>query len=415
MKISHKIALTSVLGNLIEYFGFTLFAIFAKQIGQSFFPKLDSFTQLISVFIIFGTGFLSRPIGAVFFGHFGDKIGRKKSLSYTILGMSIITFLIAITPDYESIGILAPILLLFLRLSQGFFVGGEGPGAALYMLEHSKTTNHGFSGGIIIASIVSGSFLAVIIGILIDSLQINNSFSWRIPFFVSSILGLIGLYLRFSLPETQDFINAKKEKKILKLPIVKVFQNYWKEMILIASLGGITTSLSYIIMAFLTPYLEKQLNIEHIKALKYSSISIFSFIISLIILGKVSNKFNPRKFIIFFSYLSILLTIPAFIAINSDNSILFMLGLLIFPFLGGGLCAPAYPYAIKIFNTEVRYSGVGLSYTIGIAIFGGFSPVICSYLIKTTELYYSPAFYIIFLALIYLFFEKIIGSRTKLN
>ena len=326
--------------------------------------------------------------------------------------MSIVTFLIAILPDYKSVGILAPISLLILRLSQGFFVGGEGPGAALFMIEHTKIVNRGLAGGIVIASIVSGSFLAVLTGIVMDTLQINSSFSWRIPFFISSFLGLIGLYLRFSLPETQDFIKVKKEKKILKLPIVKVFQSYWKEMILIASLGGITTALSYIIMAYLTPYLEKQLNIEHVQALKYSSISIFSFIVSLIIIGKFSNKFNPRKFIIFFSFLSILLIIPAFVALNSNNNALFILGLLIFPFLAGGLCAPAYPYAIKLFNAEIRYSGVGLSYTIGIAIFGGFSPVICSYLIKKTNLYYSPAFYIIFLAVIYLLFEKIIDCKT---
>ena len=186
MQTSNKIAFTSLLGNLIEYFGFTLFAIFAKEIGQSFFPKLDSFTQMISVFIIFGTGFLSRPIGAVFFGHFGDKVGRKKSLSYTILGMSIVTFFISVLPGYQTIGIAAPILLLVLRLSQGFFVGGEGPGAALFMLEHSKIANRGQAGGIIIASIVSGSFLAVSVGILMNKLGINSFLSWRIPFFIAS-------------------------------------------------------------------------------------------------------------------------------------------------------------------------------------------------------------------------------------
>jgi MHS family proline/betaine transporter-like MFS transporter len=159
--------------------------------------------------------------------------------------------------------------------------------------------------------------------------------------------------------------------------------------------------------------LERQLQIEHLQALKYSSFSIFAFIISLIILGKISNKYNPRRFIISFTYLTILLFIPAFIALNSINYSVFILGLLILPILAGGLCAPAYPYAIKKFAAEVRYSGVGLSYTLGIAIFGGFSPVICSYLIRITNLYYSPAFYVIFLAIVYLFFEKIIGGKSQ--
>lgn len=408
MKNSYRIAFTSLLGNLIEYFGFTLFAIFAKEIGQSFFPKLDSLTQIISVFIIFGTGFLSRPIGAVFFGHLGDKVGRKKSLSYTILGMSIVTFLIAILPEYQAIGITAPIFLLVLRLSQGFFVGGEGPGAALFMLEHSKIANRGQAGGIIIASIVLGSFLAVFAGILMNKLAIQSYLSWRIAFFIASFLGLVGLYLRFSLPETKDFIDMQKKQKILKIPIIMVFQSCWREMILIASLGGMTTAASYIIMAYLTVYLEKQLNIEYFQALKYSSFSIFSFIVSLVILGRISNKYNPRSFIIFFTYLTILLSIPAFIALNSAYYFIFILGLLILPILVAGLCAPAYPYAIEKFAVEVRYSGVGLSYTLGIAVFGGFSPLVCSYLINITGLYYSPAFYIIFLAGFYLFCEKII-------
>ena len=406
----YRIALTSLLGNVIEYFGFTLFAIFAQEIGKSFFPQLDSFSQFISAFLVFGTGFLSRPLGAIFFGHFGDKIGRKKSLSYTILGMSIVTFLIAVLPGYQTLGISAPILLLILRLFQGFFVGGEGPGAALYMLEHSKIGNKGQVGGIIIASIITGSFFATLVGILINKLEIQASFSWRIPFLVASLVGIIGLYLRFSLPETKDFIEVQKQKKILKIPIVKVLQSYWREMLLVASLGGVTTAISYIMMAYLTPYLETQLGISHVSAMQYSLYTIFLFIVFLVVLGNVSNRFDLRSFIITFNYLAVFLLIPVFIAINSENKVSFILGFFILPILGAGMCAPAYPYAIKKFVAEVRYSGVGVGYTIGIAVFGGFAPVICSYLMRVTKLNYSPALYIMGLAILYLALEHILGN-----
>ncbi|WP_323733137.1 MFS transporter [Candidatus Bandiella euplotis] len=410
MSNKYKIALTSLMGNVIEYFGFTLFAVFSKEIGQSFFPKLDDFVQTLSVFIIFGTGFLSRPLGALFFGHFGDKIGRKKSLSYTILGMSVITFLIAVIPGYQMLAALAPVLLVVLRLCQGFFVGGEGPGAALYILEHSKVENRGMIGGVVIASIITGSFLATLVGILINQLGVVGSFSWRIPFFIASCFGLIELYLRFSLPETDDFIIVQKKNKIQKIPIKTVLKSYWREMMLIASLGGVTTAISYIIMAYFTPYFEKQLNIPHIAALQYSLYSIFLFISFLVLMGKVSVRFGARNFTIAFAYAIIFLLIPAFLAINSDNKMLFLIGISLIPLLSAGLCAPAYPYAIKKFSTEVRYSGVGVSYTLGIAIFGGFAPAICSYLMRTTELSYSPAFYIILLALVYLAFEHILGE-----
>ena len=415
MKMSnkYKIAATSLLGNVIEYFGFTLFAIFSKEIGESFFPKLDSFAQTISVFLVFGTGFLSRPLGALVFGHFGDKIGRKKSLSYTILGMSVVTFLIAIMPNYQTIGIFAPILLIILRLCQGFFVGGEGPGAALYILEHTPVDNRGQVGGVVIASIITGSFLATLVGILINTFAITGSFSWRIPFFIASFFGLVGLYLRFSLPETKDFIYVKERQMILNLPIAKALQSYWKDMMLIASLGGVTTAISYVIMAYLTPYLEKQLGFSHLLAMKHSLYSISLFIIFLVLMGRLSNKFGPRKFTMTFAYLIIFLLIPAFLAINSSNYFLFISGISIVPILAAGLCAPAYPYAIQKFAAEVRYSGVGVSYTLGIAIFGGFSPAICAYLMKITGISYSPAFYVIALAALYLAFEHILNQNQK--
>ena len=406
IKTKYQIIITSLLGNLTEYFSFTLLAIFINPIGQSFFPKSDYVTQVILVFIVFGTGFLSRPIGAIFFGHLGDKKGRKQSLSYTIIGMSSVTFIISVLPGYNSIGVLAPILLTLLRLSQGFFVGGEGPGSALFILEHNKNANKGLIGGTIIASIVSGSFLAVLVGMLVEQCNIQNSWNWRIPFMISSFMGLIVLYLRSHLPETKDFIKITQQSKILTTPIIEVLRYNWKHMILIASLGGITTATSYIIMAYLKYYLETQQNIQHLHALKYSSFSIFTFIVSLLILGSIANKYNPRSFIIFFTYLLILLIIPIFIMLNSSNQFMFALGLIVMPIVTGGICAPAYPYAMEQFNTEVRCTGVGLSYTLGIAIFGGFTPVICSYLVTITNLCYSPALYIIFLSFLYLLCEK---------
>jgi MHS family proline/betaine transporter-like MFS transporter len=413
MQNKYRIAITSLLGNTIEYFGFTLFAIFTKSIGESFFPNEGSFTQNAFVLIIFGMGFLSRPVGALFFGHFGDKIGRKKSLSYTILGMSVVTFLIATLPGYQSLGVLAPTLLLVLRLFQGFFVGGEGPGAALYMLEHTKVRNRGIVGGIVISSIVMGSFLAILVAIIVIKLRITGALSWRIPFFLASAAGLIGLYLRFSLPETKDFVNIQDQGKILKVPILTVLKSYWEEVILMVALGGVTTGISYIIMVYLIPYIEKQHNISHFLAMEYSLYTTLLYIVSLIVMGKVSNNFDTKKFIVTFAYLTLILIIPIFLAISDGNKGLLILGLVTLTILGAGMCAPAYPYAIKKFAPEVRYSGVGVGYTIGIAVFGGFTPVICSYLLKITNLVYSPAFYIIALAFIYVTFEYILTLKQS--
>ena len=409
-KAEYQIFLTSLIGNVTEYCSFTLFAMLINPMGKSFFPNSDSLTQVTLVFLVFGTGFISRPIGAIFFGHFGDKNGRRQSLIYTILGMSLVTFIISILPEYSAIGVAAPIILTLLRLLQGFFVGGEGPGSALFILEHNTNGHKGFIGGVIVASVVFGSFLAILISLLVEKCDMKSSLSWRIPFFVSSLIGLITLYTRYSLPETKDFIKIKRQSQILAIPIIQVLRYNWQRMILIAFLGGMTTAISYIIMAYLKTYLETQRNVHHLQALQYTSFSIFIFMVSLILLGIIANQYKPRSFIMFFAYLLTFFIIPIFIMLNSSNQFILILGLAIMPILAGGLCAHTYPYAMEQFSTEIRYTGVGLSYTLGIAVFGGFTPVICSYFIRITNLCYSPAFYIIFLGFLYLLCENNINK-----
>ncbi len=404
-----KIIATSLIGNVIEYFGFTILMVFIKEIGITFFPNFSPEYRETIIFLLFGAGFITRPIGAILFGHIGDRFGRKKALSTTILGMAVVTFFIAIIPGYSSIGIFAPLALVLLRLAQGVFVGGEGPGSALYMLEHSKKEDKISTGGIIISSIVAGSFLATLSGVIISNIGINPELAWRIPFVIVSILGVVGIYLRVSLPETNDFIKAQKEKKIVKLPILKSLRLYWKQMILIASLGGITTSASYLVMAYIGNYLKSYAGIAPHVAMKYSLLSISLYILSLLVIGRLCSTLSAKKIIITFNALILLAIVPIFLCLRSENGFLFFSAIIALPVLTAGLCAPAYPYATEIFKTEVRSSGIGASYTIGIAIFGGFTPAICNYLIKITGIYYSPSFYIIFLALIYWMFERLFG------
>ena len=149
-----KVLFASILGNTLEYYEFTLFAVFAVQIGQAFFPEQNSINQILLTLALFGAGFLARPLGSAFFGHIGDKLGRKKSLVITIAGMSFATFGIGFMPSYATIGIIAPICLLILRLMQGFFIGGEGAGSAVYVLEHELKINRNIVGGFLISSVL---------------------------------------------------------------------------------------------------------------------------------------------------------------------------------------------------------------------------------------------------------------------
>jgi MHS family proline/betaine transporter-like MFS transporter len=406
-KLNLKILFTALSGNIIEYYGFTLFAVFAVLIGGEFFPEQDDFSQKISAFMIFGTGFISRPLGAIFFGHLADKIGRKISLSHTILGMSITTILIAIIPNYASIGSFSIFLLILLRLAQGFFVGGEGPGSALYLMEHTTPKNKGFAGGCLIASIVSGSLLAMIIGLVLHNLPIDNHIKWRLPFIFASILGLIGLYLRLILPETNDFIAIKKQNNILQIPIKNAIKEKWQQILVLAALGGITTAISYIIMAFMSFYLETQIGLSKEMSMYIAILGIFFYVISLLIMGKVANFCNKRKLTIYTCYLLFFTILPIFYLLSYGYSLIALLAFILMSLLAAGLCAPAYPYAEEKFTAEFRCSAVGFGYTLGIAIFGGFTPAISTYLIELTGLNVAPAFYIMFLAALYLITEHL--------
>ena len=415
-KINLKILLTALMGNIIEYYGFTLFAVFPVLIGSEFFPEQNSFAQTMSAFMIFGTGFISRPLGALYFGHLADRIGRKVALSYTIFGMSITTLLISIIPNYHSVGTVSIFLLIILRLAQGFFVGGEGPGSALYLIEHTSKKNEGFAGGCLIASIVSGSLLAMIVGLLFHNLALSDHFKWRIPFIFASAFGLIGLYLRLILPETSDFITLKKENKVLNVPIKVALREEWQQILLLASLGGITTAISYIIMAFMSIYLETQIGLSKKLSLYTSIFGIFFYVISLLMMGKIANFCNKRKLTLF-SCTTLLFSItPIFYFISYGKPLSAIIAFVLMSLLAAGMCAPAYPYAKEKFTAAYRCSAVGFGYTLGIAIFGGFTPAISIYLIEKTQIYnisnIAPAFYIMSLAIFYLIMEY---TAKKIN
>ena len=242
----NRILLTSVLGNTLEYYEFSIFAVFAVQIGQCFFPGQSSSAQIVLTLTLFASGFLSRPFGSLIFGHIGDKFGRQKALMITIIGMAIVTFSIGFMPSYNQIGMLAPWTLFLLRLLQGIFIGGEGAGSAVYILEHELRYKPSVIGGILISSNVAGTFLASIIGLVISKTAGLNDFSWRYAFFFGGIAGLLISYFRLNLPESIQYTNIETSKKS-KLPVIQLFTKYWRQVLLVISFGGFSASISYMI------------------------------------------------------------------------------------------------------------------------------------------------------------------------
>ena len=319
-----RILLGSLLGNTLEYYEFTIFAIFAIQIGKTFFPEYAPETQILLTFSIFGTGFIARPIGSAVFGHIGDKMGRKVSLVLTIAGMSIVTICIGLMPNYKTIGIVSPIFLALFRLMQGLFLGGEGVGVAVYVLEHDLENvfkfklKRGVVGGLIFTANLTGTLIAGIVGLIISNTIGLDTYSWRLAFIIGGMCGLAVSFLRLRLPETEHFNNISNKKKP-KIPLLHILQNHFREAMLVIAFGGFTASMIHINKGYLSTYFQAVMKFSANTA--FLCVAYVSALIAIFapILGYFSDKYTYRKFNKVIIATIIVLYLPSFMLITSYN------------------------------------------------------------------------------------------------
>lgn len=398
-----RIISSAIIGNIVEYYDFGIYAVFAEIIGRIFFPNFNGYIQLIFSFAIFAIGFFIRPLGGVVFGHIGDIFGRKLALTISIIGMGMSTLCIGIMPSYDQIGVLAPILLTIIRMFQGLCIGGEGAGSAIFIIEHFEEERVGLIGSIIMASNITGTLLALIIGISIDHFIIIDDFTWRYGFLLGGIMGFIGLYMRKKTTETPVFEEMKLKRKITKFPIMVVLKEKWQNILIIASFASVATSSTYMLRGFFIVYLTEIINLPKNDSLYIVAFALTTVIISLPFFGYLADKIGYKKYIYSVIFIFIILVLPIFSKItnNFDNikSIyfsIFLLGILV-----ASIVAPYYPFAIKFFNPELRYSGIALSWNMGNALFGGTTPIISTFLVMKIG-YTSPAYYLMFTASLFL-------------
>lgn len=410
-----RLLLGSLLGSTLEYYEFGIFAMFAVYIGKTFFPEFASSTQILLTFLIFGAGFVVRPLGSAIFGHIGDRMGRKISLVLTLTGMSLVTICIGLVPAYESIGVLSPIMLAFLRLLQGLFLGGEGVGAAIYVLEHGASKavrfNRGVVGGMLISANMTGTLIASMVGLLINNTIGLDTSTWRLAFVVGGIAGLVISLVRLHLPETDDFHNIEPASK--KKPPLLQLGKHLREAIIVMAFGGFTASMSQMNKGYLPTHFQDTMQFSI--NLSFFYVAYVAIVLAVLppVFGYFSNKYTYVKFNKLIISLVGILYLPAFILITGPNTWHVILGLTIIAVLTAAVLTPTYVFLSDLFPPEVRCSGVGVSFNIGVTIFGGFAPMIAKYLTRTTGLNYSPAFYVLSLALVYVILLSFYTKHKK--
>ena len=379
-----RIAFASFIGTAIEFYDFYIYGLaVAMVIGPVFFPNSDPAVQALNAFLTFGIAFLARPIGALVFGHFGDKIGRKTTLVASLLVMGVSTTLIGVLPSYEMVGWTAPALLCLLRFGQGIGLGGEWAGAALLATEYAPKGKRGWFGmfpqlgppvGFLFAV---GSFL--LLSQLLNEAQFR-AWGWRIPFLASAILVVIGLYVRLKLAETPVFLQAQKSHQPVRLPLAVLFTHHAKPVLLGALIMVVCYALFYISTVFSLSYGVTTLHIPRPQFLGMLCVAVIFLAAATPLSALAGDRWGRRPVIIVAGCVALLSGFLMAPLLGSGSLWLITLFLCIELFLMGATFAPMGALLPELFPTAVRYSGAGVAYNLGGILGASLAPYIAQQL-----------------------------------
>jgi MFS transporter, MHS family, shikimate and dehydroshikimate transport protein len=379
------IAFASAIGTTIEWYDFFLFGVVTPIVlNKLFFPNFDPIVGTMLAYTTFFVGFLSRPIGGIIFGHYGDRIGRKTVLILTILIMGVATFLIGLLPTYASVGIWAPILLLVLRVFQGVGIGGEWGGAVLMAVEHSPTGRRGFYGSWPQIGVPAGLLLSAGMVYLLSYLPEADFFAWgwRIAFLISAVLVAVGLYIRLKIMETPAFTRIQQTKKVAQVPVFDLFRTHGKNTLLGLGARYIEGVTFNIFGVFIVGYLAGTLQLPRQTALAGVMISSAIMIIMLPIYGNLSDKIGRRRMFACAGLLIGVLSFPAFWLMQTKDPLLVWIAITVpFALVYPAVYGPQAALFSELFDTRVRYTGISFVYQFSGIFASGLTPIIATALL----------------------------------
>jgi MHS family shikimate/dehydroshikimate transporter-like MFS transporter len=379
------IVLASVLGTTVEWYDFLIYGMGAALVfNKLFFPNFDPLVGTLAAFGSYAVGFVARPVGGAIFGHFGDRLGRKAMLTLTMMIMGGGTFLIGLLPTYEHVGILAPILLIVLRLMQGIGIGGEWGGAVLMVIESGDAKRRGFLGSLVQVGFPLGLVAATIVFSAVAKLPEAEflSWGWRVPFLVSFLLVGVGLFVRLKLVETPKFESLRARDEIAKLPIVDVLVRDWKNFLIAVGLKVSEVAWVYILTVFLVFYAATKLSLPRALILDAVLYGALLELVTVPLFGLLSDRVGRKPLYITGAVFSVLFAFPLFQLLDSKDPTTITLTIAVAMSLCHGMMfGPQAAFLPELFGTKVRYSGASLGCQISAALSGGFAPLIATSLL----------------------------------
>ncbi|MGV0746028.1 MFS transporter [Mycolicibacterium sp. XJ870] len=394
-----RVAVASFIGTTVEFYDFLIYGTAAALVfPKLFFPQASPAAGVLLSFATFGVGFIARPLGGIVFGHFGDRIGRKRMLVYSLVGMGISTVLIGALPTYSQIGLLAPLLLTLLRLCQGFAVGGEWGGATLMAVEHATTGRRGFYGAFPQMGAPAGTASATLAFFLVSQLPDEQflSWGWRLPFLFSAVLIIIGLVIRLKLTESPEFTAVVHNSAVTRLPIVEAFRRHWRRIVLVAGAYLSQGVFAYICVAYLVSYATTAVGIDRTAALFGVFVAALVAVVAYPMFGAWSDSVGRKRLFLVGVVLMAASVFPVFALIDTGNPLLFGVALVL---VFGLAMAPAAGVTgalfSLVFDTDVRYSGVSIGYTLSQVLGSAFAPTIAAALYASTHSSAAIAWYLV--------------------
>lgn len=391
------------LGTFIEWFEYASYAYLATTIAVVFFPNANSTTALLQTFGVFALSFLVRPIGGMFWGHFGDRIGPKRTLTLTIIGMGLATFMIGVLPGYATIGVAAPILLLAARMLQSFCAAGEYSGAAVLLAEHAPVnkrarwvstvplaTSAGFLGASVAASLLNG---------LLPEGAVEE-WGWRLPFLAAAVLTIVVRYIRSRVPDSPIREKMAEEKSVATAPLVELIKDHWPSMLRMLFIMAVNASGYYLVLTYMVTYIEVELGLTAFQSSLILSLALVLYLPLIFVGAWLSDVFGRRRLLLINVVGFIVLSYPTFVLLGQVGFLgvlLIQIALVALFSLNDSTFAV---YFVEAVPAQVRLSGFAIPFNFGNAIFGGTAPFIATWLISVTDNSHAPAFLIIALSVV---------------
>lgn len=404
-----RIVAAGAIGNVLEWFDFAIYGYFAITIGQIFFPHQAPVAQLLSTFGVFAIGCLMRPLGSLISGSIGDRYGRRVALSVSMAAMAFSTFLVGVLPGYQTLGLLAPVLLTALRIVQGLAIGGECPTAFIFMIEHAAAHRRGLAGAMSTGGGTAGILAGSAAGALLTAVlppDVMQDWGWRLPFLLGLPVGLLGLWLRRRVPE------PPRSGDLVAAPVREVLGHHLGLLFRLAGIAALGAVTFYIVFLYLVSWLQFVDGIAPVTALAFNTIAMAVALPVYLGAGWLSDRVGRRRLLLITMTAAMLGALPLFWLLHHSDPLLVLAGQLGFVIIIGTVFGIEPAFMVEATPAPIRCTAVALAFNLPAGILGGLSPLAAAWLIHRTGNDLSPAFLIMAAAAISLVATASFRDRT---